>query len=120
MFNELDTNLKAINGEVSKLQSAVENINQAKSAAQKAVETADKLQDAFGKHLKEVTQKVDNILQPHIELIKATEQLTKTIAEVNFPERFDKQEKEINLLKIVLFATLGISILSVLLPLLMK
>jgi len=120
MFEELDENLKAIKYEVSKLQSAVEQINQAKSAAQKAVETADKMQDAFGKHLKEITQKVDNILQPHIELIEATKQLAKTIEEVNFPERLDKQKKELKILKIILFATLGISILSVLLPLIMK
>lgn len=120
MFKELDTNLKAINGEVSKLQTAVEHIDKAKTAAQKAVETADNMQKAFNEHLTDVTKNVESILKPHKELIKATEELAKTINAVNFPERLDKQEKEIKLLKILLFVSIGISVISLIMQFVIK
>ncbi len=120
MFKELDTNLKAINGEVSKLQMAVEHINQAKSAAQKAVEASNTLQTAFGNHLENVSNDVQSILQPHKDLIEATDKLINTIGKIDFPRRLDKQEKEINTLRILLYVTIGLSIIGIILPYVMK
>lgn len=120
MFKDLDTNLKAMNGEVSKLQTAVEHINQAKTAAQKAVEVSTTLQTAFGNHLNKVSDDVQSILKPHKELIRATDELIKTIGEVDFPSRLDEQAKEIKLLKILLYVAIGLSILGIILPLALK
>jgi chromosome segregation ATPase len=103
MFKELDDNLKSMNGEISKLQSAVEHIAQSKNVAELAVKTATQLQTSFNTHLTSVTEDVSKILDPHKQLIKATETLTSTISEIDFPSRLDKQEKEINMLKILLF-----------------
>ncbi len=120
MFKDLDTNLKAMNGEVSKLQTAVEHINQAKTAAQKAVEASDTLQTAFGNHLNKVSDDVQSILKPHKELIRATDELIKAIGEVDFPGRLGKQAKEINMIKILLYITIGLSIIGIILPIAMK
>jgi chromosome segregation ATPase len=103
MFKELDDNLKAMNEEISKLQSAVEHIAQSKNVAEQAVKTATQLQTSFNAHLTSVTEDVSKILDPHKQLIKATETLTNTISAIDFPSRLNKQEKEINLLKILLF-----------------
>ena len=103
MFKELDDNLKSMNGEISKLQNAVEHITQSKNVAEQAVKTATQLQTSFNTHLTSVTEDVSKILDPHKQLIKATETLTSTISAIDFPNRLDKQDKEINLLKILLF-----------------
>jgi septation ring formation regulator EzrA len=108
MFKELDDNLKAMNGEVSKLQSAVEHINQSKLVAEQAVKYTTQLQTSFKTHLESVTKDVSNILEPHKQLIKATEALTKTISDIDFPTRLDLQEKEIKLLKTILFIVCGL------------
>lgn len=117
MFKELDTHLKSIDGEISKMQTAAEHINEAKSAALKAIETTNNLQTSFSEHLKKVTKSVEGILKPHEELIKETDRLAKTIAKVNFPERLDKQEKKIKLLTILLFISIGLTMTSIILPL---
>ena len=103
MFKELDDNLKSMNGEISKLQNAVEHITQSKNVAEQAVKTVTQLQTSFNTHLTSVTEDVSKILDPHKQLIKATETLTSTISAIDFPNRLDKQDKEINLLKILLF-----------------
>ena len=108
MFKELDDNLKSMNGEISKLQSAVEHIAQSKNVAEQAVKTAAQLQTSFNTHLKSVTEDVTKILDPHKQLIKATETLTSTISAIDFPGRLDKQDKEISLLKILLFVVCGL------------
>ncbi len=99
MFQELDDNLKAMNAEVLKIQNAVVHINQSKEAAQQVVQTSKNMQTAFGSHLENVTNSVESILEPHQKLIKATEQLTKTINAIDFPARLTQQENEIQLLK---------------------
>jgi len=112
MFKELDDNLKSMNGEISKLQSAVEHIAQSKNVAEQAVKTAIQLQTSFNAHLTSVTEDVSKILGPHKQLIKATETLTNTISAIDFPSRLDKQEKEINLLKILLFVVCGLVLIG--------
>ena len=91
-----------------------------KVAARRAVESADDFQKNFGSYLQEVEQNVDKILKPHIELVQSTEKLTKAVKDIKIIERLDKQEKETKFLKILLLATLGISILSVVVPILVK
>jgi hypothetical protein len=112
MFKELDDNLKSMNGEISKLQSAVEHIAQSKNVAEQAVKTATQLQSSFNTHLTTVTEDVSKILDPHKQLIKATENLTNTISAIDFPSRLDKQDKEINLLKILLFVVCGLVLIG--------
>ena len=112
MFKELDDNLKLMNGEISKLQSAVEHIAQSKNVAEQAVNTATQLQTSFNTHLTSVTEDVSKILDPHKQLIKATETLTNTISAIDFPSRLDKQDKEINLLKILLFVVCGLVLIG--------
>ncbi len=112
MFKELDDNLKSMNGEISKLQSAVEHIAQSKNVAEQAVKTATQLQTSFNTHLTSVTEDVSKILDPHKQLIKATETLTSTISAIDFPSRLDKQDKEINLLKILLFTVCGLVLIG--------
>ena len=112
MFKELDDNLKSMNGEISKLQSAVEHIAQSKNVAEQAVKTATQLQTSFNTHLTSVTEDVSKILDPHKQLIKATETLTNTISAIDFPSRLDKQDKEINLLKILLFVVCGLVLIG--------
>ncbi len=112
MFKELDDNLKSMNGELSKLQSAVEHIAQSKNVAEQAVQTASQLQTSFNTHLTSVTEDVSKILEPHKQLIKATETLTSTITAIDFPSRLDKQDKEINLLKTLLFVVCGLVLIG--------
>ena len=112
MFKELDDNLKSMNGEISKLQSAVEHIAQSKNVAEQSVKTATQLQTSFNTHLTSVTEDISKILDPHKQLIKATETLTSTISAIDFPSRLDKQDKEINLLKILLFAVCGLVLIG--------
>ena len=108
MFEELDDNLKAMDKEVAKLNSAVEHINQSKFVAEQAVKTADLMQKGFQKHLRDVTGNVESILEPHKQLIKATETLTRKISAIDFPRRLDEQDKEIKLLKMILFVVCGL------------
>ena len=112
MFKELDDNLKSMNGEISKLQSAVEHIAQSKNVAEQAVKTATQLQTSFNTHLTSVTEDVSKILDPHKQLIKATETMTNTISAIDFPSRLAKQDKEINLLKILLFVVCGLVLIG--------
>ena len=112
MFKELDDNLKSMNGEISKLQSAVEHIAQSKNAAEQAVKTAIELQTSFKTHLTSVAEDVSKILDPHKQLIKATETLTSTISAIDFPNRLDKQDKEIKLLKMLLFVACGLVLIG--------
>lgn len=79
MFKELNDNLSSIEGEVTKLKTAVAHIELAKEAATKAVNAADTTNKEFKEHLQRVTAAVDTILKPHQELIAATDNLTKTI-----------------------------------------
>lgn len=112
MFKELDDNLKSMNGEISKLQSAVEHIAQSKNAAEQAVKTAIELQTSFKTHLTSVAEDVSKILDPHKQLIKSTETLTSTISAIDFPNRLDKQDKEIKLLKTLLFVVCGLVLIG--------
>lgn len=112
MFKELDDNLKSMNGEISKLQSAVEHIAESKAVAEQAVKTATELQASFKAHLKSVTEDVSRILEPHEQLINATKTLTNTISAIDFPSRLDKQDKEINVLKILLFVVCGLVLIG--------
>jgi predicted RNA-binding protein Jag len=112
MFKELDDNLKAMDKEVAKLNSAVEHINQSKLVAEKAVETSAQLQTSFATHLESVTNNVESILQPHKALIKATENLTKIISEIDFPTRLDNHEKELKMIKTLLFVVCGLIVIG--------
>jgi chromosome segregation ATPase len=111
MFKELNDNLNSINGEVTKLKTAVEHIDTAKAAAQAAVNAANTANTEFKEHLQKVTKAVDSILKPHQDLIAATENLTKTIEAIDFP-------KQLKLIKIItittgVFALIGIVLIVV-------
>jgi len=114
MFKELDDNLKAMDNEVAKLNSAVEHINQSKLVAEQAVKTSEKLQTSFATHLEGVTNNVESILQPHKALINATESLTKTISDIDFPTRLDNHEKELKMIKTLLFVVCGLIVIGTL------
>ncbi len=75
MFQELNDNLSSIEEEVGKLKTAVAHIEKSKESAEVAVKVAEKLTNDFSNHLKNVTDNVDKILMPHIELIKSTKRL---------------------------------------------
>jgi hypothetical protein len=113
MFKELDDNLKVMNGEITKLQSAVEHIAQSKNVAEQAVKTAVQLQNSFDVHLRGVTEDVSKILDPQKQLIKVTENLILTISAIDFPSRLDKQDKEINLLKTLLYIMFGLQLIGI-------
>jgi hypothetical protein len=119
MFKELDDNLKSMNGEISKLQSAVEHIAQSKNVAEQAVKTTKELQTSFHTHLTSVTDDVSKILEPNKQLIKATENLISTISEIDFPSRLDKQDKEIKTLKTILFIICGLIVIGTVLILIL-
>lgn len=112
MFKQLDDNLKSMDGEISKLQSAVEHIAESKNVAEQAIKAATQLQTSFNAHLSSVTEDVSKILDPHKQLIKATETLTSTISAIDFPSRLDKQDKEINLLKTLLLVVCGLVLIG--------
>ena len=113
MFKELNDNLSSIEGEVSRLKTAVAHIEQAKKAATKAVAAADTTNKEFKEHLQRVTAAVGTILKPHQELIAATENLTKTIQTVYFP----KQLKQI---KMIVIATGVIALIGTVLILVLR
>lgn len=105
MFKELNDNLTSIEGEVSKLKTAVDHIDAAKAAAQAAVSAANTTNAEFKEHLLKVTKAVDSILKPHQELIISTEKLTKTIEAIDFP-------KQLKLIKIIAIATVAIVLIG--------
>jgi chromosome segregation ATPase len=108
MFKELNDNLTSIEGEITKLKTAIDHIDAAKVAAQSAVNAANSTNTEFKNHLVKVTQAVDSILKPHQDLITATEKLTKTIEAINFP-------KQLKLIKIITIATFVVVIIGSLL-----
>ncbi|HOF16033.1 MAG TPA: hypothetical protein PLF32_05035 [Bacteroidales bacterium] len=113
MFKELDDYFNSIDGEVTKLKTAVEHIDTAKSAAQEAVNAANTTNTEFKEHLTKVTEAVDSILKPHQDLIKATENLTKTIKAIDFP-------KQLKLIKMIAIATGAIALIGTVLIILFK
>ncbi len=112
MFKELNDNLNSINGEVTKLKTAVEHIDTAKTAAQAAVNAANTTNTEFKEHLQKVTKAVDSILKPHQELIAATENLTKTIEAIDFPNK-------LKLLTIIAIATGAVALIGTVLILIL-
>lgn len=112
MFKELDDNLKAMDKEIAKLNSAVEHINQSKLVAEQAVKSSAQLQTSFATHLEGVENSVESILQPHKALIKATEILAKTISDVDFPTRLDNHVRQLKIIKILLFVVSGLIIIG--------
>jgi chromosome segregation ATPase len=113
MFKELNDSLNSINGELTKLKTAVEHIDKAKEAAQAAVNAANMTNTEFKEHLQKVTKAVDSILKPHQELIAATENLTKTIEAIDFP-------KQLKMIKIIALATGSIALIGTVLILVFK
>lgn len=120
MFKELNDNLSSIEGEVSRLKTAVQHIDTAKAAAQAAVNAANTTNTQFKEHLQKVTKAVDSILKPHEDLIAATESLTKTISQIDFPNKLEQQAKELTLIKTILFIVLGVVVLGTLAVLVLK
>jgi DNA repair ATPase RecN len=118
MFKELNDNLASIEGEVTKLKTAVQHIDTAKAAAQAAVSAANTTNTEFKEHLQKVTKAVDSILKPHEDLIAATESLTKTIAQIDFPNRLEQQAKELKLIKTILLVVCGLVVLGTVLTIL--
>ena len=118
MFKELNDNLASIEGEVTKLKTAVQHIDTAKAAAQAAVSVANTTNTEFKEHLQKVTKAVDSILKPHEDLIAATESLTKTIAQIDFPNRLEQQAKELKLIKTILLVVCGLVVLGTVLTIL--
>ncbi|MBK8144040.1 MAG: hypothetical protein IPK62_03045 [Bacteroidetes bacterium] len=112
MFKELNDNLNSINGEVTKLKTAVEHIDTAKSAAQAAVNAANTTNTEFKEHLQKVTKAVDSILKSHQDLIASTKNLTTTIKAIDFP-------KQLRLIKIISIATGAIALIATLLILIL-
>jgi len=113
MFKELNDNLNSINGEVTKLKTAVEHIDSAKAAAQAAVNAANTTNTEFKEHLQKVTKAVDSILKPHQDLITATENLTKTIEAIDLPRQF-------KMIKIITITTAVISLIGIILIVIVK
>ena len=113
MFKELNDNLSSIEREVTKLKTAVAHIEQAKEAATEAVSVAETTNKEFKEHLQRIIAAVDAILNPHQELISATENLTKTIQAVNFP-------KQLKLIKIIAISAGVISLIGTILILILK
>ena len=105
MFKELNDNLNSINGEVKKLKTAVEHIDSAKAAAKAAVIAANTTNTEFKEHLQKVTNAVDSILKPHQDLIEATENLTKTIEAIDFPN-------QLKIIKIISISTCAIALIG--------
>ncbi len=112
MFKELNDNLTSIEGEVTKLKTAVEHIDTAKAAAQAAVNAANTTNTEFKGHLQKVITAVDSILKPHQDLIAATENLTKTIEAIDFP-------KQLKLIKIIAIATGTVALIGTMLILIL-
>lgn len=112
MFKELNDNLTSIEGEVSKLKTAVAHIEQSKEAAVKAVNAAETTNKEFKEHLQRVTADVDSILKPHKDLIASTEKLTKTIEAIDFP-------KKLKLLTIIAIATGTVALIGTVLILIL-
>ncbi len=79
MFKDLDENLTSIEEEVGKLKNAVAHIEKSKESAENTIKAAEKLTNEFSVHLKKVTNDVDKILKPHVELIEATKRLKKLL-----------------------------------------
>jgi septal ring factor EnvC (AmiA/AmiB activator) len=96
-FPELQQSLTSIEGELSRLKTAVEHIDKAKSAAEAAIKSAHTTNEEFKRHLQAVTKTVDAILKPHQELIAATESLTSKIQAMDFP----KQLRQLKMIAIV-------------------
>lgn len=119
MFEELETNLRNIDGQIAQLRTAVEHINAAKAAAQAAVNAANTTNTEFKEHLQKVTKAVDSILKPHEDLIAATESLAKTIAKIDFPNRLEQQAKELKLIKTILFVVCGLVVMGTVLTILL-
>ena len=120
MFKELDDKLGAIDKQIATLKDTVYHIGESEKAARAATKAADELQKAFKEHLESVTKNVDRILEPHENLIKVTQELVKTISEIDFPSRLDAQQKEINMLKILLFVMIGLSVIETILLIVLK
>jgi len=120
MFKQLEENLQSMESEMARLKTAVSHIEKSKDAAIKAVELADKTTSEFREHMTAITSSVDSILKPHKELISVTENLVKIIAVIDFPAKLDHQEKQIKLLKILLFCIGSISLVGIVLNLLIK
>ena len=108
MFEELNNNLSVIEGEMSKLRTAVTHIQQAKEAALKAVNVAETTNKEFKDHLLKVTKAVDAILKPHEELISVTQTLNNTIKAVDFP-------KQLKQMKVIMIAVGVVVIVSTIL-----
>ena len=113
MFKELNDNLSSIEGEVSKLKTAVAHIEQSKEAAVQAVNIAENTNKAFNEHLQEIMEDVDSILQPHKELIISTGKLIQTIEAINFP-------KKLKYIMIIAITTGAISLIGNILILVLK
>jgi len=112
MFKELNDNLTSIEGEVSKLKTAVAHIEQSKEAAVKAVNAAETTNKEFKEHLQKVTTAVDSILKPHQDLIASTEKLTKTIEAIDFP-------KQLKLIRIIGISTGAVALIGTVLILIL-
>jgi len=112
-FRELQENLNSIQGELTRLGTAVSHIEQSKEAAVKAVNAAETTNKEFKEHLLRVTADIDSILKPHKELIASTEKLTKTIEAIDFP-------KQLKLIKMIVIATGAIAFIGTVLILVLK
>ncbi len=113
MFEELETSLSNIDGQIAQLKTAVEHIDAAKTAAQAAVNAANTTNTEFKEHLQKVISATDSILKPHKELIATTEKLNKTIQAVDFP-------KQLRLIKIIVIATGAVALIGTVLILILK
>jgi chromosome segregation ATPase len=109
MFKELNENLSSIEGEVSKLKTAVSHIEQSKEAALKAVNAAESTNREFKEHLLRVTADVDSILKPHKDLIYATEKLTNSIETIGLV-------KQLKTIKLLIILTGIIALMAVIAP----
>ncbi len=119
-FKELDNKLNELQNEVGKVKSASEHIEEAKKAAQATTSAAEKLTVEFRQHLTNVIGQIDKILKPHQELIDVTKKLTETINSIDFPNRLDKQEKELRTVKIIVIAVAVIFVIGTILIIILK
>lgn len=111
-FKELEDKLNELQTEVDKVKSASEHIEEAKKAAQSATSVAETLTQEYGKHLTGITSEVDKILNPQKKLIEISKSLGDTISSVDFPNRLDQIEKNIQSIYIIVIAVGAVSLLG--------
>lgn len=95
MLNEIEKKLSVIDEQMKGLSRAVDHIEQSKMAAGNAAEMAIQLHNTYSQNLIAINKALDEVLQPHKELLLETDKITKEIRMIDFPRKLSKLENEI-------------------------